>query len=153
MDMATFSVGQVLFLLMIGLVGGVVSATLGVGSGIILVPALVLMIGLPQKSAQGTVLAVMVPMALMGASRYIANPDIEVNMLRVVLLALGAVVGAFLGAAVASRLPGHVLRRIFACFLLVVAARMLWQEGRKTGCEARVVPAPDLAQSEEPAGK
>jgi len=112
-------------LLLLGLAAGILSAMLGVGSGILLVPALTLAFGLTQKSAQGTALAVMVPMALVGAMRYIANPNIEINLMRVCLLAAGAVAGAFLGSVLASHLPNAVLRRIFAIFLLVVAVRML----------------------------
>ena len=112
-------------LLVLGLAAGVLSAMLGVGSGILLVPALALAFGLSQKSAQGTALAVMVPMALVGVMRYVANPNIEINFMRVALLALGAVVGAVIGSAIASHLSNAVLRRIFAPFLLVVAVRML----------------------------
>ncbi len=112
-------------LLVLGLAAGVLSAMLGVGSGILLVPALVLAFGLSQKSAQGTALAVMVPMALVGVMRYVANPNIEINFMRVALLALGAVVGAVIGSAIASHLSNAILRRIFAIFLLVVAVRML----------------------------
>lgn len=114
------------FLVIMGVTAGILSAMLGVGSGILLVPALVLLMGLPQKSAQGTALAVMVPMALVGASRYMANPQIDISIMRVVLLASGAVVGALIGAVIASRLPGIVLRRIFAAFLLIVSLRMMW---------------------------
>ena len=112
-------------LIALGLAAGLLSAMLGVGSGILLVPVLVLAIGLPQKSAQGTALAVMVPMALVGAARYIANPAIDISLVRVVLLAAGAIAGAFIGAAIAARVPGIVLRRIFAGFLLIVSVRMM----------------------------
>ncbi len=114
------------FLVVLGVAAGILSAMLGVGSGILLVPALVLLMGLPQKTAQGTALAVMVPMALVGASRYMANPQIDISIARVALLSAGAVVGALIGAFIASRVPGIVLRRIFATFLLVVAVRMMW---------------------------
>jgi len=130
-------------LLLLGLAAGVLSAMLGVGSGILLVPALTLAFGLTQKSAQGTALAVMVPMALVGAMRYIANPDIEVNLMRVGLLAVGAVVGAFLGSAIASHLPNAVLRRIFAIFLLVVAVRMLLP--KRTPAKAPESTSPELS--------
>lgn len=114
------------FLVVLGVAAGILSAMLGVGSGILLVPALVLLMGLPQKTAQGTALAVMVPMALVGASRYMANPQIDISIARVALLSAGAVVGALIGAFIVSRVPGIVLRRIFATFLLVVAVRMMW---------------------------
>ena len=142
MEILGLPLNQVLLLIAVGIVAGTVSGMLGVGSGIILVPAMVILVALPQKVAQGTALAVMVPMALVGASRYIANPAIDVNLGRVALLAVGAIGGAVLGAAIAVRLPGPVLRKIFAIFLLVVAARMLFQRPRKpaatseTGIEA-----------------
>jgi uncharacterized membrane protein YfcA len=112
-------------LLALGVAAGVLSAMLGVGSGILLVPAMVLVFGLSQKSAQGTALAVMVPMALVGAMRYAANPNIEINFMHVGLLALGAIVGALIGSVIAAHLSNTMLRRIFAIFLLVVAIRML----------------------------
>ena len=111
-------------LVLLGLCGGVVSGTLGLGSGLIFVPAMVLLFSLPQKSAQGTALAVMVPMALIGAIRYWLNPDIEVNLVVVVLIAVGAVAAALIGTELASRLPVSVLRKLFAVFLVLVAVRM-----------------------------
>jgi uncharacterized membrane protein YfcA len=113
-------------LIALGVAAGLLSAMLGVGSGILLVPALVILIGLPQKSAQGTALAVMVPMALVGAARYAANPNIDISFMRVALLSVGAIAGALIGAAIAARVPGIVLRRIFAGFLLIVSVRMMF---------------------------
>jgi uncharacterized membrane protein YfcA len=118
-------------LMALGLAAGVLSATLGVGSGILLVPALVLLMGLPQKSAQGTTLVVMVPMALAGALRYMANPQVEISFARVLLLSVGGVVGAMIGATIVAYVPGPVLRRLFALFLVTVAVRMLWAERAK----------------------
>ncbi|MBL7186469.1 MAG: sulfite exporter TauE/SafE family protein [Phycisphaerae bacterium] len=57
-------------LVLLGILAGVVSGMLGLGSGAVVVPALVLAFGFPQKSAQGTALALMVPMAMLGAFRF-----------------------------------------------------------------------------------
>jgi uncharacterized membrane protein YfcA len=108
----------------LGLFAGVISGTLGLGSGVVFVPVLVLLCGFNQKSAQGTALAVMVPMALVGAIRYWRNPEIEINGLVIVLIALGAVAGALIGTELAGRLPARTLRKLFALFLAVVAVRM-----------------------------
>lgn len=108
----------------LGLCAGVLSGTLGLGSGIIFVPALVLVCGFAQKSAQGTALAVMVPMTLAGAIRYWRNPDIDMNGVVILLIALGAVAGAVVGAELAARLPGGTLRKLFALFLVIVAVKM-----------------------------
>jgi uncharacterized protein len=108
----------------LGLCAGVVSGTLGLGSGTVVIPALVLLGGFGQKSAQGTALAVMVPMALIGALRYWRNPEVELDGLVIVWIALGAVAGTVLGTEFAARLPASLLRRLFAIFLVIVAVRM-----------------------------
>ncbi len=111
-------------LILLGVCAGVVSGTLGLGSGIIVIPALVLLCSVEQKAAQGTALAVMVPMALIGALRYWRNPQIEMNMAVILLIVLGAMGGVLAGTELASRLPGPILRKVFAVFLVIVAARM-----------------------------
>ena len=110
---------------LVGVVSGMVSATFGVGSGIILVPTLVMAFSLPQKSAQGVCLAVMVPMALVGSLRYIRNPDIDVNLALVLVLAIGAVIGAVIGSSIAGWVSGLTLRRLFAIIMIVAAVRLL----------------------------
>ncbi len=116
--------------LVLGVCAGVVSGMLGVGSGTVIIPALVLLLSIPQKSAQGMCLAAMIPMVAVGALRYKLNPDIDVNMMHAALIAAGGVVGAFVGVEIAARLPGSVLRRVFACFIIVVGLRMLIGRGK-----------------------
>jgi uncharacterized membrane protein YfcA len=113
-------------LLVISLLGGTVSGALGVGSGILLIPALVLLMGMSQKVAQGTCLAVMVPMALMGAVRYYVNPEIRVSMSVIVVMIPLAVVGAYFGSWIAATLPAVVLRRAFGLFVVVVGVKMFF---------------------------
>jgi uncharacterized membrane protein YfcA len=110
--------------IVLGLGAGVISGMLGVGSGVLLIPVLVLLSHFEQKAAQGTALAVMVPMALVGAIRYWRNPAVELNGVVIGLLVLGAVAGALVGTELAARLPAGVLRKVFAVFLMLVAVRM-----------------------------
>jgi len=112
-------------LILLGLGAGVVSGALGLGSGTVLVPIMVLLFCFPQKSAQGTALAVMVPVVLLGAFRYWRNPAIDVNLAVVGLLAAGGLAGVLIGTELAWRLPGHVLRKVFAIFILVLAVKLL----------------------------
>ncbi len=112
--------------ILLGVCAGVLSGALGLGSGTILVPTLVLLCGFMQESAQGMALAVMVPMALLGAFRYWKNPQIEINLAVVGLIICGALVGTLAGTELTSRLPGHVLRKAFAIFLIIIAAKMLF---------------------------
>ncbi len=108
----------------LGICAGVVSGALGLGGGTILVPTLVLLCSFGQKSAQGMALAVMVPMALVGALRYWKNPEIEINTVIVGLIICGALAGVLVGTELAGRLPSHTLRKVFAIFLAIVAVKM-----------------------------
>jgi uncharacterized membrane protein YfcA len=110
--------------ILLGIFAGVISGTLGLGSGTVIVPVLVLLCDFGQKSAQGTALAAMVPMALVGALLYWKNPDIEIDTLVIGLITFGALAGTLAGAELASRLPSHTLRKVFAIFLVIVAIIM-----------------------------
>ncbi len=111
---------------LLGIFAGITSGTLGLGSGSVVVPALVLLpfFAFEQKAAQGTALALMVPVALLGAFRYWKNPAIEIDPVLIVLIVVGALPGVLVGTELAGRLPSHVLRKVFAVFLAIVAVKM-----------------------------
>jgi len=117
--------------ILLGIFAGIVSGTLGLGSGTVIVPVLVLICSFGQKSAQGTALAVMVPMALVGAARYWKNPEIEMNAAIIALIILGSLAGVLAGTELASRLPSHTLRKVFAIFLAIVAVKMFTASPRQ----------------------
>jgi len=117
---------------LLGICAGVLSGALGLGSGIILVPTLVLLCGFGQKSAQGMALAVMFPMALVGALLYWKNPEIEINTVIVGLIICGALAGAMAGTELASRLPSHILKKVFAAVLIIVAVKMFMTSAKPT---------------------
>jgi uncharacterized membrane protein YfcA len=108
----------------IGLIAGVLSGLLGVGGGVLLVPAMVFLLQFSQHRAHGTSLAVILFVALAGLYAYITTG--QMDWLIVLELSTGAVVGAVLGAQLANRLPAATLRRYFGGFLILVAARMLY---------------------------
>jgi len=114
------------FFVLLGVVAGVISGALGLGSGTVIVPALVLICCFGQKPAQGIALAAMVPMALVGALRYWMN-GIEMDWVVIGLIVCGALAGTLAGTELAARLPGHVLRKAFAVLLLLVAVKMFWR--------------------------
>jgi hypothetical protein len=118
--------------LLVGLLCGIYSATFGIGGGTIMVPVLVLIFGFAQKSAQGTCLAVMVPMALAAAIRYKLNPNIDVDLQVAAILAIGAVIGAVIGAGIAGHVSDTALRKMFAVIMIVVAIKMLVTKPKQT---------------------
>ncbi len=111
--------------ILLGICAGVLSGLLGLGSGIILIPTLVLLCECKQKSAQGMALVVMIPMVMLGALRYRMNPKIEMDGAIIGLIILGALAGVLVGTELMSRLPVDTLRKVFAVFLIIVAVKII----------------------------
>jgi uncharacterized membrane protein YfcA len=110
---------------LLGIIAGIASGLLGIGGGVIMVPALVILLAtFDQKTAQGTALAVMIPMAIVGTLRYMQNPDVTLNWTVIALIVIGAIAGTLLGTVLVQRLPVAFVRKCFAVLLLVVAFKM-----------------------------
>lgn len=116
--------------ILLGVFAGLISGLLGIGGGVILVPALIFAANFSQKNAQGMSLAVMIPMALLGAFRYWQNPDVSMNGIVIALIVAGAMIGVFAGTHLVSRLPESYLRKLFAIIMIVIAAKMLIGESK-----------------------
>jgi hypothetical protein len=116
---------QLLGLVAIGIVAGVAAGMFGIGGGLIIVPALVLLYGLSQHAAVGTSLgAILLPVGALGAWVYYRNGNLNVRYS--LLIAAGLLVGAFLGAKLVQPVSDLTLRRLFGGFLLLVSVKMLW---------------------------
>jgi hypothetical protein len=112
----------------LGVCAGIVSGLLGVGGGILFVPALTLVLSLSQVRAEATALLAIIPVALVGAARQYQYGNVEVRE-GVVIGALSAL-GVLAGVALANVLPERVLRLGFAALMLLVASQFLrryWQ--------------------------
>jgi len=112
------------WLVLLGLATGALGGTFGVGGGILVVPALVILFAVPQKSAQATSLAVMIPMALLSLYLYCHNAEIKFNLPAAAIIAAGALAGAVFGTQVVRYAPSDWLRKAFAVFLVIVAVQM-----------------------------
>lgn len=110
---------------LIGLAGGLMSGLFGVGGGVIFVPLLILLLGWNVHLAIGTSLAVIVPTAVVGALRHGASG--EVDLKTAFILALLAMVGAWMGAGLSLQLDTVILRKLFSVFLVVLAFRLFFQ--------------------------
>ena len=106
----------------IGFAAGVVAGMLGVGGGILFVPALTLALGLSQLEAISTSLVAIVPVALVGAWRQHGYGNVRVR--DGAMVGLLAAVGAVAGVAVANVVDEDVLRVLFAGLMLVTAAQL-----------------------------
>lgn len=114
---------EVLLLLGIGLSAGLMAGLFGVGGGVIIVPAMVLLAGFDQHVAQGTSLLVIIPSALLGSVTH--HRRRRFTFRDAALLAAGGVLGALAGSVTALELDDVLLRRMFALLILFAAARMV----------------------------
>lgn len=114
-----------------GVLGGALSALLGIGAGMVAVPLLERFVSLPR--AIGTAAALAVPMALAGTAAYLAAPQGCTTCIgfiyppAVAAVGISAVLAAPIGAWAAQALPARMLRRGFACFLVVIAGSLAYQ--------------------------
>lgn len=108
---------------LIGLVGGVLSGLFGIGGGLVIVPGLILMLGMTTKQAAGTSLAaLLLPVGILGAIEYWRAGYIDVRL--AALLAVGILIGAFIGARLAIGLPNELIQRAFGVLLVLVGLRL-----------------------------
>ena len=121
----------IIMLLIIGLFTGVLGGLVGVGGGIILVPALVFFLGFSQMDAQGTSLAlIMFPVGILGVIQYYKQGHVDFKI--VILLAIGFVLGSFLGSKISLNINQQIVRKIFACLMIFIAIKMLFFDQQKS---------------------
>ena len=112
-----------LLFLAIGLGAGLLSGLFGIGGGIIIVPALMMAGRMQPSTATGTSLgALLLPVGALGAWQYYKNGHLDVRAS--LLIALGIFIGAYVGAIAMQQLNPMMAKRVFAVFLLAVAARI-----------------------------
>lgn len=115
---------DVLLYVVLGLAAGILSGLLGIGGGILIVPALVLVFGLTQHMAQGTTLALMVPpIGLLAAWTYHKHGNVDIRI--AALVCLGFFFGGLLGAKCATCINAALLKKLFGVALLITALKMI----------------------------
>lgn len=116
-----------LILVVIGLMTGAFSGFLGIGGGLILIPALVYFMGFGQHEAIGTSLAVMLPpIGLFAAFNYYKAG--QVNVKYAIILAVAFMVGSYFTSKIAVNIPANTLKKIFSVFLILIAIRMFFSK-------------------------
>lgn len=114
-----------LFYIIWGLGVGIISGTIGIGGGLVIVPSLIYLFGLSQKQAQGTSVAMLVPpIGILAAYRYYKDGNIIFPI--AILGAIGFVIGGYIGADIACRMNSIILRKIFGTVIIVVGIIMLF---------------------------
>src|SRR5213595_1670898 len=117
-----------LIILLLGLGVGVLVGLLGIGGGVVLVPAMVYFLHMDQHLAQGTSLFILLPPVGLGALREYWKQG-QVDLLAGILCALGMLFGAYAGSLMALPMPSRNLQGLFGCFL-VLSAILLWRKAQ-----------------------
>jgi uncharacterized protein len=116
---------MVLIVVMVGIAAGILGGLVGVGGGIIIVPALVYFLGFSQKTAQGTSLGlIMLPVGILGVLQYYKQGHVDFRV--VGILAVGFLIGSFFGSKIALGLSQETVKKIFAVLMILIAIKMLF---------------------------
>lgn len=119
------TITTVLLLILVGLVAGFLSGLVGIGGGVIIVPALVIFLGFSQKLAQGTSLGILLlPVGILGVIQYYKQGYLNVNY--VLIISAAFVAGSFIGGKTALALSEEKMKRIFAVMMMLIAIKMLF---------------------------
>ena len=109
---------------LLGVLAGVFSGLIGIGGGVIIVPALVFLFGMTQHQAQGTTLAMLVPpIGILAAWAYYRQGYVDIRI--AAFIALGFFLGSFLGARIATGMSNDVLQKVFGFALLLISLKMI----------------------------
>ncbi len=125
----------ILILLIIGLAAGMLGGMVGIGGGIIIVPALIYLLRFSQLDAQGTSLAlIMFPVGILGVLQYYKQGHVDFTV--VAFIAIGFILGSFLGSKISLSIPQEYVKKCFAVLLIVMAVKMLFFDKNKNGKDA-----------------
>jgi uncharacterized protein len=117
---------EILFVLL-GLLAGTFSGVVGLGGGVIIVPALIFLFGMSQQQAQGTTLALLVPpIGILAAYAYYQQGYVDLKI--AALICAGFIFGGWLGAKIAVSLPQDILRKVFALSLFLISLKMFFSK-------------------------
>jgi len=118
------TIETVLLLIIVGLAAGVLSGMVGVGGGIIVVPALVIFLGFSQHQAQGTSLGLLLlPVGILAVMNYYNKGYIDIKV--VAIMSIAFVLGGWLGSKLSLSLPQDTVKKVFAIVLFYTAFRMM----------------------------
>lgn len=111
------------WILVIGLIIGFVNGLFGSGGGTVAVPALVIILGLTQHKAHATAISIIFPLSLISSLLYFRHGVLNLEI--ALIVALGGVIGSYIGAKNLKKVPSDILRKVFGIFMIVAAIRMI----------------------------
>ena len=128
--MKNMELTTILTIILIGVIAGMFSGFIGIGGGLIVVPALVFFMGFSQHQAQGTSLAMMLPpIGLLAVINYYKSGNITTMDLKVALiLATTFILGSYVGSKFAIGISGDVIKKVFGVLIILVGIKMIFNK-------------------------
>lgn len=124
-------VQTVIILVLVGIAAGMLGGFVGVGGGIIIVPALIYFLGYSQMQAQGTSLGlILLPVGILGVLQYYKHGHVDFRI--VFVLAAGFIIGSFFGSKISLSLPQDTVKKLFASLLIIIAIKMIFFDKKET---------------------
>ena len=118
---------QIILFILLGLFAGTISGVVGIGGGVIIVPALLFLFGFTQQQAQGTTLALLIPpIGFLAAYTYFKNDLVDIKA--AILICAGFFIGGLIGSKIAVNLSNEVLHKIFGLIIIIIGIYMLFKK-------------------------
>ncbi|HEY1032285.1 MAG TPA: sulfite exporter TauE/SafE family protein [Flavipsychrobacter sp.] len=123
--MKEMSLQTIVILLLIGFAAGILSSMVGIGGGVVIVPALVLALGMSQKLAQGTSLALMLPpIGVLAVMNYYKQGYVDLKVAGIICTTF--ILGGYVGSKIVLGLEPSLIKKIFAVFMILIAVKYLF---------------------------
>lgn len=125
MENKKITMQTLLILILIGMAAGFLGGLVGIGGGVLIVPALVLILGLSQHKAQGISLAmILFPVGILGVINYYKKGYVDFKYAG--LLAVGFLIGSYVGSKFSLSLPQETVKKVFAVVMILLALKLLF---------------------------
>lgn len=108
----------------LGLFTGLLNGLFGSGGGTLLVPGMIFLLDIEEHKAHATAISIILPLAIVSTFIYFKSGIVSLNI--TLKVAIGGVVGGYIGAKTLNKIPNNILRKIFAIFMMIAAFRMVF---------------------------
>lgn len=128
----------ILLLSLIGLFAGIMSGFVGIGGGVVMVPALVYIMGLSQHEAQGTSLILMLPpIGILAVMNYYKAGQLNITF--GIIIAIAFIIGGYFGSKWSLKLPAHIVKLVFGFLMLYVSVKMIYSGFKTSNSEDKTM--------------
>ena len=118
---------NIFYLLLTGLIAGMLGGLLGIGGGIVIIPALVYVLGYSQQQAQGTSLAMLLPpIGILAFLNYYKAGFVDLKAAGIMVCTF--IIGSYFSSKYVVELPEYIIKKMFGVFLLVYAVKLLLEK-------------------------